>query len=59
MIRPACLHCHGLGFAIDSLADEALIRRNFTGRPAVEVESIGLARADQERYLREMEAARE
>ena len=23
MIRPACLHCHGLGFSINALADEA------------------------------------
>ena len=37
MIRPACLHCHGLGFAIDALADRALIDRNFAGRPAVQV----------------------
>jgi hypothetical protein len=54
MIRPACQHCHGLGFAIDALADRQLIDNNFRGRPRVHVESIDLARADQERYLREM-----
>lgn len=59
MIRPACLHCHGLGFAIDALADRALIDRNFDAHPGVSVESIALARADQERYLREREAARQ
>jgi mono/diheme cytochrome c family protein len=59
MIRPACLHCHGLGFAIDALADEALIERNFDAHPDVKVDSIALARADQQRYLREREAARQ
>ncbi|WP_078119599.1 cytochrome c3 family protein [Thiosocius teredinicola] len=53
MIRPACLHCHGLGFSIDALADQSLIDNNFTGRPSRHVESLDLARADQERYLRE------
>ena len=59
MIRPACLHCHGLGFAIDALADRALIDRNFDAHPSVSVDSIALARAYQERYLREREAARQ
>lgn len=53
MIRPACLHCHGLGFAIDALADQTLIDNNFRGAPSVHVDSIDLAREDQERYLRE------
>jgi hypothetical protein len=57
MIRPACLHCHGLGFAIDALADEGLIERNFDAHPTVTVDSVALARADQARYLREREAA--
>ena len=57
MIRPACQHCHGLGFAIDALADQALIDNNFRGRPGVHVDSIDLARADQERYLRELNQA--
>lgn len=57
MIRPACLHCHGLGFAIDALADRHLIEHNFDGKPRVVVDSIALARADQARYLREKAAA--
>jgi hypothetical protein len=57
MIRPACLHCHGLGFALDALADRNVVDANFTGRPAVQVESIDLARADLERALRERAAA--
>ncbi len=40
MIRPVCLDCHGLQFSLDSLADKALIDRNFQGKPSVRVESI-------------------
>ncbi len=40
MIRSVCADCHGLGFTLDSLADAALVRRNFSGRPAAHVQSI-------------------
>ena len=40
MVRTICLDCHGLGFAIDALADPALVAANFDGRPAVHVESV-------------------
>ena len=43
MIRSVCLHCHGLAFAIDALADEGLVGRNFLGRPSRHVESIDMA----------------
>lgn len=43
MIRPVCLSCHGLGFAIDALADPALILNNFSGQPSRHVESIDWA----------------
>ena len=43
MIRDVCSHCHGLGFAIDSLADDALIRNNFNGKPARHIPSIDWA----------------
>ena len=49
MIRPACLHCHGLGFSLDALADRALIEHNFNGRPQVHVKTMDLAEQDQER----------
>jgi hypothetical protein len=49
MIRPACLHCHGLELALDALADSALIERNFAGRPSVKTRSMELARRDLER----------
>lgn len=51
MIRPVCLHCHGLGFSIDALADPRLIENNFRGRPALHVPSLDMAEA------REAEAA--
>ena len=44
MIRPVCMSCHGLGFAIDALADRALIERNFDGQPEVHVESMDLVK---------------
>ena len=40
MIRGVCMQCHGLGFSIDALADDDLIRRNFRGKPGKHVESI-------------------
>ena len=43
MIRPVCLDCHGLGFAIDALADADLVARNFRGRPSIHVESVDWA----------------
>ena len=59
MIRPACLHCHGLGFAIDALADPRLIGNNFRGRPAVHVDSMEMAARDLERARQEKEAAQQ
>ena len=43
MIRPVCLHCHGLSFSLDALADVGLIELNFDGSPTVHVESIDWA----------------
>lgn len=40
MIRPVCMQCHNLGFSIDALADPALIRNNFNGKPATHIPSI-------------------
>lgn len=40
MIRPVCLDCHGLEFAIDALADPDLVARNFKGRPTVHIDSV-------------------
>ncbi len=57
MIRGACLHCHGLGFSIDALADRTLVERNFDGRPGIHVQSIDLARKDQENYLKELKGS--
>lgn len=43
MIRPICMSCHGLGFAIDALADPKLIENNFLGKPNRHIESIDWA----------------
>lgn len=43
MIRPVCMNCHGLGFSIDALADENLIKNNFNGKPSAHIESIDMA----------------
>ena len=51
MIRPACMNCHGLGFSINSLADEHLIQNNFSTKPAIHIESIDMARKDNLRHL--------
>ena len=40
MLRSVCMDCHGYGFALDALADPALIRANFRGRPARHLDSI-------------------
>lgn len=43
MIRPVCMQCHSLAFAIDALADEELVKRNFTGQPQQHIPSIDWA----------------
>jgi hypothetical protein len=43
MIRGVCMSCHGLGFSIDALADDALISNNFNGKPLIHVQSIDWA----------------
>lgn len=43
MARSVCLSCHGLGASLDALADPALMKRNFKGRPSVHVASITMA----------------
>lgn len=40
MLRSVCTHCHSVGFSLDALADEALVRANFRGAPRVHVESL-------------------
>ena len=49
MIRPVCMQCHSLEFSIDALADEALIKRNFAGKPAEHIPSIDWAKARDEK----------
>lgn len=56
MARSVCLNCHGLGFALDALADRRLAQSNFRGRPSVTVDSIRLA-VERDRQIREQRAA--
>ena len=43
MLRSVCMQCHGLGFAIDALADSDLVQANFNGKPALHIESLDMA----------------
>lgn len=43
MIRTTCMSCHGLGYSIDAMADPALIKNNFSGKPAEHIPSIDMA----------------
>jgi hypothetical protein len=50
MLRSVCAHCHGVGFSLDALGDQRLIRNNFRGTPARHVESVDwIAKRRQER----------
>ena len=40
MIRTVCLDCHGFPFALDALADRALVEANFRGRPARHLDTV-------------------
>ncbi len=44
MIRSVCMDCHSLEFSIDALADELLIKSNFTGQPSKHIPSIDWAK---------------
>ncbi len=57
MIRPVCLNCHGLGFAIDALADPVLIQNNFNGKPAQHITSLDMAR-ERLKHKQDDESAR-
>ena len=43
MLRSVCMHCHGLRFSIDALADPALVANNFRGQPSRYIASIDWA----------------
>ena len=57
MIRPVCLSCHGLPFAIDALADPALVSNNFRGRPVRHISSVEMAQENLERDRARRESA--
>ncbi|MGV6809459.1 MAG: cytochrome c3 family protein [bacterium] len=50
MLRPACLHCHGLEFSINAISDDALVNKNFTGQPTFKTDSLRLAEEEEKRH---------
>ncbi len=40
MVRSSCIHCHGLQFSLNALADKDLVQKNFRGTPKVHVKSF-------------------
>jgi hypothetical protein len=44
MVGAVCKDCHGIGFAMDAIADAALIKRGVDGRPAAHVKSLEMVR---------------
>lgn len=49
MIRPACLHCHGLEMILDALADRQLINNNFKGLPSRHLQTMEMVRVEKQR----------
>jgi hypothetical protein len=47
MLRTVCLNCHGLGFALDALADVSLIENNFNGHPSRHIPSLDMVEQRQ------------
>lgn len=44
MARDSCIHCHGLGFALNALADRGLVEHCYSKPPTVHVESLEMTR---------------
>ena len=44
MLRGVCMQCHGMGFAINALADRKLIDNNFNTAPKQHVNSLDMVR---------------
>lgn len=43
-IKSVCIHCHGLGFTLDALADDELAKNNYQGQPSVHLESLEMVK---------------
>ncbi len=48
MVRPVCAHCHGVDFSLASLADPALVGRNFRSAPSAPSAAMELVRHRKE-----------
>ncbi|MET1254054.1 cytochrome c3 family protein [Aliikangiella maris] len=44
MLRTVCMNCHGMEFSVSSLADEELIKNNFSHAPKLDHESFELVK---------------
>jgi hypothetical protein len=49
MIRTVCIHCHGLQYSLDALADKELINTNFSSHPTRHVSSLDMVVKEQQR----------
>ena len=49
MIRTSCQHCHGLEFTLDSLADDSLIKNNFSTKPEMHIPTMDFADREKQR----------
>jgi predicted CXXCH cytochrome family protein len=47
MARDVCMHCHGLGYALEALADRALVERNFIGAPGKARTAMSLVKGEE------------
>ncbi len=47
MLKTVCLHCHGLGYSLDALADNELVRNNFPEAPSKHIESLEMVEEKQ------------
>ena len=52
-IRTVCMKCHGLGFSLDSLADDNLVKNNFKSRPKVHLKSLDMVKARNEQLIKD------
>ena len=52
MLRSVCMNCHGLGFAINALADPTLIENNFNGTPSQHIKSLDMVKQRLENKIK-------
>jgi len=53
MLRQVCMQCHGVGFSLDSLADKALIKNNFSSSATKHLTSLDMVKKRLETQTKE------